>query len=161
MHSLRTILTIPLLAGALALTGAPISAQESKAGGISIVQPWIRATPTAAKTAAGYLKVTNNGKEADALVSATVDGAEATEIHEMAMKDNVMTMRRLDKGADVKPGETLELKPGGFHLMMIGLKAPYRKGESVKATLTFAKAGTVAVEFKVEGPRGPSGHTGH
>jgi copper(I)-binding protein len=165
MHHIPTLLKTSLLAAALALAGAGLSAQEFKAGDLRITQPWTRATPTGAKTAAGYLKITNGGKEADTLVSASSDGAEVVEVHEMAMKDSVMTMRRLENGVEIKPGQTVELKPGSFHLMMIGVKAPFEKGKVVRGTLTFAKAGTVAVEFKVEGPGGPAGkkpeHSGH
>jgi periplasmic copper chaperone A len=165
MLHIPTFVKSCLLAAALALTGTGLSAQEFKAGDLRITQPWTRATPTGAKTAAGYLKITNSGKEADTLVSASSDGAEVVEVHEMTMKDSVMTMRRLEKGVEIKPGQTVELKPGSFHLMMIGVKEPFEKGKVIKGTLTFAKAGTVAVEFKVEGPGGPAGkkpdHSGH
>jgi len=62
-----------------------------------------------------------------------------------------MRMRQLEKGLEIAPGETIKLKPGSYHLMMIGLKQPYQEGEAVKGSMTFEKAGTVDIEFVVEG----------
>jgi copper(I)-binding protein len=134
------------------------SAHEYKAGDLTIGHPWIRATPAGAKTAGGYLTITNHGKETEAFVGGSAAGAELFEIHEMTMADNLMKMRRLDAPLKIEPGQTLELKPGGFHLMLIGLNAPFREGEKIKGTLIFEKAGTVEVEFKVEPMGGRSEH---
>jgi copper(I)-binding protein len=67
----------------------------------------------------------------------------------MSMADNVMRMRELENGLAIKPGETVELKPGGQHLMFFDLKQPLKEGQSVKGTLVFEKAGTVEVEYGV------------
>jgi copper(I)-binding protein len=134
------------------------SAHEYKTGDLTIGHPWIRATPAGAKTAGGYLKITNHGKQTEKFVGGSATGAQQFEIHEMAMADNLMKMRRLDAPLEIKPGETVELKPGGFHLMLIGLNAPFREGEKIKGTLVFEKAGTVEVEFKVEPMGGKTGH---
>jgi copper(I)-binding protein len=58
-------------------------------------------------------------------------------------------MRPLKDGLEIKPGQTVELTPGGFHIMLAGLKKPLNKGDHFNATLTFEKAGTVDVEFDV------------
>lgn len=120
-----------------------------KVGDLTVASPWTRATPGGAKVAGGYLKVTNNGKSPDRLVKATASIADRMEIHEMSMVDGVMKMRPLANGLTIKPGETVELKPGGFHLMFMDIKQPLKQGEVVKATLTFEKAGTLEVPFNV------------
>jgi uncharacterized protein YcnI/copper(I)-binding protein len=120
-----------------------------KVGDLIVASPWTRATPGGAKIAGGYLKVTNNGKSADRLVGATSVIADRIEIHEMSMNDGVMKMRQLADGLTIKPGETVELKPGGFHMMFMDIKQPLKQGDVVKATLTFEKAGKLDVSFNV------------
>lgn len=120
-----------------------------KVGDLAVASPWTRATPGGAKIAGGYLKITNNGKSPDRLVSVTSAGADRVEIHEMSMTDGVMKMRPLADGLTVKPGETVEFKPGGFHLMFMDIKLPLKQGDTLKATLKFEKAGTLDVSFSV------------
>jgi periplasmic copper chaperone A len=150
MHFSRHFPTALALLGALALSAPSLSAHEFKAGDLQIGHPWTRATPAGASTAAGYVKITNNGKEADTLVGASAEAADKVEVHEMTMENDVMKMRQLKEGVTIKPGETIELKPGATHLMIIGVKAPFKEGTMIKGALAFAKAGTVPVEFKVE-----------
>lgn len=102
-----------------------------------------------AKIAGGYLKITNTGKSPDRLVSAISAGADRVEIHEMSMTDGVMKMRPLADGLTIKPGETVELKPGGLHMMFMDIKQPLKQGDKLKATLTFEKAGKLDVSFDV------------
>lgn len=129
---------------------APVAGSDTwKAGDLLVASPWTRATPGGAKIAGGYLKITNNGKVADRLVGATTANADRVEIHEMSMTDGVMKMRPLADGLTVKPGETVELKPGGFHMMFMDIKQPLKQGEALKATLTFEKAGQLDVVFNV------------
>lgn len=129
---------------------APKSGSDTlKAGDLIVAAPWTRATPGGAKIAGGYLKITNNGKSADRLLSATSAGADRVEIHEMSMTDGVMKMRPLTDGLTIKPGETVELKPGGFHIMFMDIKQPLKQGDKLKATLTFEKAGKLDVTFDV------------
>jgi periplasmic copper chaperone A len=127
-----------------------------KAGDLVITPPWSRATPAGAKVAGGFMTITNNGKTADRLIGGSAELANVFEVHEMSMKDGVMQMRALDKGLEIKPGETVELKPGGYHIMFIDIKKPFAEGEKVKGFLTFERAGRVEVEFKVES-RGATG----
>ncbi|MBV9076494.1 MAG: DUF1775 domain-containing protein [Methylobacteriaceae bacterium] len=136
-----------------ATTGAtaPAPAAAVSAGTLTIEQPWIRATPGGAKVAGGYLRITNRGSEPDRLVSASVPLAARGEVHEMAMEAGVMKMREVEGGLVIPPGGTVELKPGGFHLMFLDLREPAREGETVQGTLTFEKAGTVALTFQVGG----------
>ena len=154
-----------LMAAAIGLAlASPALAHDYTLGTLKIGHPWSRATPAAAKVGGGYLKVQNTGKEADRLVSVSAPFAGRTEIHEMAVTDGVMTMRPLEKGVAIPAGETVEFKPGGFHIMFMELKEPLKQGERRKGTLTFEKAGTVEVEFAVDavGAKGGSHeHKGH
>jgi uncharacterized protein YcnI/copper(I)-binding protein len=120
-------------------------------GDLKVNSPWTRATPGGAKIAGGYLTITNTGKEPDRLVSATTAVADHAEIHEMSMTGGVMKMRPLPDGLTIKPGETVALKPGGYHMMFMGLKQPLKQGDTMKVTLVFEKAGKLDVAFTVGG----------
>lgn len=143
-----------LLAAALTVVAAQASAHDFKAGALEIKHPWSRATVPAAKVGGGYFSVVNSGDTADRLVSATAEIAEKTEIHQMEMKDGVMSMREVPGGLEVPAKGELVLQPGGqgagYHLMFMGLKRPLLKGEKFAGSVTFEKAGTVPVEFAVE-----------
>jgi copper(I)-binding protein len=144
---------------ALALFATGASAHDFKAGPLVIDHPWARATPKGAAVAGGYMKITNTGSVPDRLAGGTTDAAKKFEIHEMKMEGTVMRMRELSDGLEIPPGATVELKPGSYHVMMMNLAKPFVKGEKVKATLTFEKAGKVEIEFAVEAVGGsPAGH---
>ena len=154
-----------LFALAFALVAGTASAHEYKAGSIEIKHPWARATPKGSEVAGGYMKLINTGKETDRLVGGSMPTAGKFEIHEMSMDGNVMKMRPLPNGIEIKPGQTVELKPGSYHLMFVGLKAPFEQGKRVKGTLQFEKAGAVEVEYAVEAAGSTPGrhdeHKGH
>jgi periplasmic copper chaperone A len=139
-----------VLAVALAVLAAGAQAQDYKLGSIEISQPWSRATPPSAQTAGGFLAITNKGTTADRLIAVKSAVSDKAEVHEMKMDGNVMRMREVEKGLEIPPGATVELKPGGFHLMFMGLKAPLAKDQRVPITLVFEKAGSVDVDMKVE-----------
>lgn len=136
---------------ATVLFAAPALALEYNIGPLHIGHAWARATPKGAQVGGGYLSVTNNGKEVDRLVGGSTPFADKFELHEMSMDQGVMKMRPVSGGIEIKPGDTVTLKPGGYHVMFVGLKQPLKQGERVPATLDFAKAGAVKVEFVVEG----------
>jgi copper(I)-binding protein len=146
----------------LVLLAAPAQAQEVKAGDLVITQPWSRATPGGAKIAGGFLTIENKGATPDRLIGGAGDVAGKVEIHEMAMNNGVMTMRPLDKGLVIEPGKTVKLAPGGFHLMLMDLKTPFKQGDKVPLTLQFEKAGKVALSLDVEGvgAQAPQDHSG-
>jgi copper(I)-binding protein len=137
------------LAACLLATGA--AAQQYKLGAIEIDHPWSRATPKGAKIGAGYVSIKNAGSIADRLVGGSFADAGKVELHQMTMDQGVMKMRPVAGGLEIKPGETVELKPDGLHLMFIDLKQPLKKGEQVDGTLEFEKAGTVQVQYTVGG----------
>jgi periplasmic copper chaperone A len=147
----------------LALFAAPAAADEVKAGDLVITQAWSRATPGGAKIAGGYLTIENKGAAPDRLIGGAGDVAAKIEVHEMATKDGVMTMRPLEKGLAIEPGKTVKLAPGGYHLMMMDLKGPLKQGDKVPLTLEFEKAGKVNLSLDVQGvgAQGPAGAGGH
>lgn len=156
----KTALTAVALAMALSFVQAA-SAHEFKQGDLTIGHPWSRATLPGAKVAAGYLTVKNNGTAPDRLISVTADIAGKSEIHEMTVKDGVMTMRPLAGGLEIPAGGEVKLEPGSYHLMFMGLNAPAVEGVKFPATLTFEKAGTVKVEFAVDKAGGEADHNAH
>ena len=137
-------------AGAIVLSSAA-HAYDYKVGALEIDHPWSRAVPKGATVAAGYVTIKNTGNEPDRLISGSTPVAGKFEIHEMSMDKGVMRMRPVQGGVVIKPGETLELKPQSFHIMMTGLKQPIEKGKPFKGSLVFEKAGEVEVDFAVEG----------
>lgn len=148
---------------AVALGAAPQAhSQEIKAGDLMITQAWSRATPGGAKIGGGYLTIENKGAVADRLIGGSGDIAARVEVHEMSMKDGVMTMRPLDKGLAIEPGKTVKLAPGGYHLMLMDLKGPLKQGDKVPVTLEFEKAGKVKLSFDVQavGAQAPAGADG-
>ena len=136
----------------------PAVAQDAKVGGLTLAQPWTRATPPGADAAGAYLVIRNSGQGMDRLVAGSSPVARAVEIHEMAMVNNVMTMRALPSGLAIEPGKEMELKPGSYHVMLIGLKEPLRQGDVIPITLQFQDAGTTTLSFRVEaiGAQGPA-----
>jgi periplasmic copper chaperone A len=137
------------LAALLATVALAAQARDYKLGTLEIVNPWTRATPASAPSGGGFLVITNTGKTADRLIAVKSQTSGKVEIHEMKMDGNVMRMRELEKGLEIPPGGTVELKPGGYHIMFMGLKAPFEKDTRVPATLVFEKAGSIDVELSV------------
>jgi periplasmic copper chaperone A len=152
--------TLAALLGLAALAAAPAIAQDYNAGAIRIEAPWLRATPSGAKVAGGYMKLYNTGSEADRLVGGTVSMAGGFEVHEMRMDGSVMRMRELPDGLELPPGRSVELKPGAYHVMLTDLKQKLKEGDKVKGTLQFEKAGKVEVEYVVRGMGSTGGHGG-
>jgi periplasmic copper chaperone A len=151
---------IAIIAAVFALGASQAAAVDYTVGSLQITQPWARATPKGAAVAGGYMKITNNGTAPDRLIGGSAGFAGTLEIHEMAMDKGVMKMRPLPSGIEIKAGQTVELKPGSYHVMFKGLKAPLQKGQNVKGTLEFEKAGKVDVEYQVEAIGATGGNPG-
>jgi uncharacterized protein YcnI/copper(I)-binding protein len=158
-HSLKSPAPIVRLAAAAPDNAMAQMSGMVHAGDLMISTPWTRATPPGAKVAGGYLTVTNGGKTSDKLLGGTFTGGSRIEVHEMSMNDGVMKMRPLNDGLEIKPGATVKLEPGGYHLMLMDLAKPLAKGDKVKAQLQFEKAGKVDVELDVNavGASAPAG----
>ena len=155
--NLRTF-SAGLIAGLFLASGS--HAADYRAGDIQVDKPWARATVPGQQAGGGFLKLENKGA-ADRLLSASADVSQTVELHTMAMEGNVMRMRQVD-GIDLPAGKAVELKPGGYHVMFIGLKAPLKAGDSFPVKLRFEKAGELTVQMKVEamGPGAAGMHGG-
>lgn len=145
---------IALACGLLA-TANVAPARDFKAGDVVISHPWSRATPKGATVGAGYLVVENRGTIADRLLGGSVDVAAGFEIHDVVVEDGVMRMRELN-ALEIPPGGSLEVKPGGRHLMFVGLLHPLAAGEKARGALQFEQAGRIEVEFDVIGMGAPA-----
>jgi copper(I)-binding protein len=138
-----------LAAVALALPAGPLAAAEVRFKDLVIDHPVARATVPGAEVAGAYLKIRNAGKAADRLVRVATPAAGMAEIHEMYFEKDVMKMRAI-AGIDIKPGATITLQPGSYHVMLMGLKRPLAVGDKFPLNLTFEKAGSVEVTVEVE-----------
>ncbi|MBP2293561.1 copper chaperone PCu(A)C [Azospirillum rugosum] len=146
------------LAAFLALSLACAAAPALADGGVSVTAPWARAAAPSARNGGAFMVVTNGGTEPDRIVAAQTPIAEKAELHTHQMDNGVMKMRPVDAIA-VAPGEPVTLRPGGLHVMLLGLKQPLTQGSRFPVTLTFAKAPPVTVEVPVLGAAamGPEG----
>ena len=126
-----------------------------KLGSLTVEAPWAR-IGRGARAGAAYLRIVNAGAETDRLIGASSPVAERVELHSHKMQDEVMRMRRVE-AVPVPAGQTAELKPGGDHVMLIGLAGPPEQGGSFPLTLIFQKAGKVTVPVAVRpiAARGP------
>lgn len=151
-----------LFALALLAACASAHAHDYTVGELKIAHPWARATPGAIQNGAAYMMLTNTGKQADRLVSASTDVAGVAELHTHLHEDGVMKMRQVND-VPLAAGSTVKLQPGGLHIMLIKLKQPLKEGDKVPLTLRFEKAGEVKVDVQVDkvGAMPATPHTGH
>ncbi|KPP98042.1 copper chaperone PCu(A)C [Marinobacter sp. HL-58] len=148
-----TALAAPVLIGSSILAGTFANtavAHEYTEGEITVDHPWSRPTPPGVPMGVGYMVITNNGDSDVTLISATTSRAKSVSIHESAMKDGTMSMRPLKEGLPIPAGQTVELKPHGYHLMLEKLDGPLKEGESIPLTLGFEGAADMDVELDVE-----------
>ncbi len=131
-----------------------VHAAEVTLGDLKIFEPYTRAMASNAPVGAGYMAITNAGKADDRLISAQSDRAGQVAVHEMKIQNDVMIMREMQNGLEVPAGETVELKPGGYHIMYLKVPVPFKQGESVRTTLTFEKAGSITLDVPVAGLAG-------
>ena len=131
----------------LSLAGAPVLAADTRVGAIEIEHPWARASATA--NGAMYMEIENKGAAADKLVAASTAAAAKAELHTHLLENGIARMRPVD-AIEVTPGSPTVLRPGGLHVMLIGLKKPLQIGDTITVTLTFEKAGRVDVTVPVQ-----------
>jgi len=145
---------------ALCLAGTPALAQSPAAGDLTVVaQPWARPTARSAPNGAVYLTIANKGPAADRLIQAHAEVSARTELHTHLNDGGVMRMRPV-AAIDIPAGGTAELKPGGLHVMLLGLKAPLAAGTRFPLTLTFEKSAPVTVTVTVQRDAAAAGHGG-
>ncbi len=129
----------------------PVAGPAAAESPIRVENAWSRATPPGTEIGVGYFTVKNEGDTPDRLVSVQTPVAEKAEIHRTKMTDGKMEMRPVTGGVAVPAKATVVFEPAGYHLMLIGLKAPLEKGSTFTASLIFERAGTIEVTFSVAG----------
>jgi copper(I)-binding protein len=132
---------LPALAAILALSCSALYAQA-----VDVKDAWARATVPGQKATGAFMKLT--AKDGAKLVAVSTPSAGVAEVHEMKMDGDVMKMRAVQGGLDLPAGKAVELKPGGYHIMLMDLKAPLPKDSTVPLTLVFKDA--KGVESKQE-----------
>lgn len=141
-----------LAASLLSIACASASAQ------VTVKDPWVRATVAQQKATGAFMQITS--PKAARLVEVRSSAAGVTEIHEMTMNNNVMRMRAVGT-LDLPAGKTVELKPGGYHVMLMDLKEPVSEGQKVPVSLVFEHADGKRETVDVQAPvRGLDGGTG-
>ncbi|MCB9419718.1 MAG: copper chaperone PCu(A)C [Ardenticatenaceae bacterium] len=147
MNRFRVLLFVLLLLGLV----VGCSSGTTTSGKMEVQDAWGRTSPMAAQNGAFYMNLVNNSSEDDALKSASTDACDVVELHEMYMMENdVMGMRPVQGGEiPVPSGQTVELKPGGLHVMCIGKTADFNVGDKYTLNLEFAKAGSMAVTVDI------------
>ena len=158
------------MAIALVACAAPGAPAQNAAGqsDISVRDPWARPTigmgtseghshgsgdkPMSSMISAAYMVIENRGNAPDRLLGASGDVAAAIEVHETKQKDGMMMMEEVKDGLEVPANGNVELKPAGYHIMLIDLKRELKPGDTFKLTLNFSSGKTVAVDVAVREP---------
>lgn len=125
-----------------------------KVGELTLTGGWLRAMLPGQPAGGGYVTITNGGSAADRLISVSTTAAGKSELHMMEMKNDVMVMRPVEGGIEVPAGATVELKPGGLHLMFTHVTEPFKEGATVQVTLEFEQAGKIEVPLPVKAASG-------
>lgn len=146
---MRALQNIAFVAVLMAITPA-VFAQGTGTSTIVVEEPWARATPAGAETGAAYMTLDNKTSTADRLTAASSDVAAKLQIHEMTVVNGVMQMRQLVDGLPIPAGGSVVLKPGSYHIMLLGLKKPLKAGDTFPLRLTFERAGNISVTVPVE-----------
>ncbi|MDH4414354.1 MAG: DUF1775 domain-containing protein [Rhizobium sp.] len=128
--------------------------QAVTAGNLALTAGFTKAMLPGQPVGGGFITITNKGGEDDRLISASSAQAGEVQLHEMAMEGDVMKMRQLTDGIAIPAGQTVELTPGGLHLMFFKVAEAFKEGATVNVTLTFEKAGAVDVVLPVGPARG-------
>lgn len=161
MNFKLTLIGLLAIAALSVNAASPTFAEGYKVGKLTVNQPWARPSIGNIGNSAAFMAVTNAGGQDDILVSVATPIARNAELHNHIMEGNVMKMRRVKDGITVPANGSAELKPGGLHVMLLGLNRKVGVGDSFPMTLTFSKAGEIAVEVKVLKSKPAEGHKHH
>jgi copper(I)-binding protein len=147
----RRMRTRPVLIALAAVLASTVAApaKDFQAGTLTIEKPWVRPSLGQATNSAAYMKIENSGDAPDRLTAVKTDAADNVMLHESRMEGDVMKMVHLANGIEIPAHGAAELKPLGLHVMLMGLKAPLKDGETLPLTLVFEKAGEVPVAATV------------
>ena len=162
---MKTTFKFAAMGACLVASATAAFAHGYKLGDISVHHPYAIETPKMVKSGGGYMTITNNGKEDDALIAVKADFPQVM-LHKTVIKDGVATMPHMHK-VELKAGETVTFEPGSLHVMFMGLGGdPFEVGEKIPATLVFEKAGALDVVFNVQARKGKKetmsmDHSGH
>lgn len=148
---LFALLLILALAACAPKTGLQVEGAWARAAGLLDAGTSAHGGMSVGTTSAAFLSITNNTGQADRLLAAECDAARAVELHETRMENDIMAMRQVD-GIDIPAGATVELKPGGYHIMLIDLNQELKAGQKLALTLVFENAGRVALEAEIRAP---------
>lgn len=148
------------MAVAVTVLGVGWSSADDHGTGVQVANPWARASAGMTGAGAVYMTLSNPGAAADSLVAASSPIAATAELHTHIAEGDVMRMRPVDS-IEVPAGETVELRPGGLHVMLMNLEAPLTRDETFPLTLSFATAGDVTVDVTVLAPGAMSGEDTH
>ena len=142
---------------ALAALSLSLLAAAASAATIEVKNAYIPAPPPGAPTAVGYGVITNHGPTSDRLMDGHSGAAASVQLHQMSTTGGVMRMRPVAGGLPIGASASVKLSPDGYHLMLIGLKAPLRVGQHVRVVLRFQRSGNVTVDFPVRAPAAAGG----
>ncbi len=149
MHHLTQFITRFALLALVACVCTGAAQAQAQSPDIAISNAWARPTVEGQQGGGGFVTLINHGKSDDRLIGASSPAAGHMELHTMKIENNVMRMRQVPN-IEIKAGETVELKPGGLHVMFMDLKQPLITGSKAPVTLQFEKAGTVTIEFTIQ-----------
>jgi periplasmic copper chaperone A len=135
----------------LAPAQAVATPASHRVGTIVIEDPWSGASPGGAKNADGSMRIVNIGHEPDRLIGGAAADLCGLEVHRSEASDGFARMLPLTEGLAIQPGETIKLKSGSLHAMLVDLPKGPQKGDVIKRTLVFEKVRTIKIEYKVGG----------
>jgi periplasmic copper chaperone A len=138
----------------------PALAEGQATGEVKVGYPWTRPTPGTTIPGVGYMTLENHGPADDRLLAAESPAAGTVTMHRTEVEGGVARMLPQEEGIAIPAHGSVSLEPGGYHLMLSGLKAPLTLGQSIPLTLAFERAGRVTVELKVERPSAARGEHG-
>ncbi|MDQ2065240.1 copper chaperone PCu(A)C [Xinfangfangia sp. CPCC 101601] len=145
-------LVLPLLAAMLFSTAA--TAHSTNHGTLEIIHPNIPQPAATAKTAGGYMAISNEGDTPDRLIGVETEIAARAEVHLTEVNaEGIASMRHVE-ALEIPAGDTTLLEQGGAHVMLMGLNTQLTEGDMVKATLIFEQAGRIEIEFMIDPPGG-------
>lgn len=146
----KNITMIAVITTVFSLLSIDAKADDYKIGDLELIHPWARASAGKAKAGVAYIqRIVNHGTSIDRLIGASTPAAKTAHLHTNVMAGGVMKMRPV-KAIEINPGEAAVLKPGGFHIMLMGLHKPLNKGDSFPLTLVFEKAGKIELSIDVD-----------
>ena len=121
----------------------------STAAEVEISNAWLKESIPGTENGAGYFTISNVGTDVTTIVGAQTDASRAVEVHQHVLRDGMMRMRRVPE-LQLEPGETVVFQPGGYHLMLFGVKNAFKPGQNVEFTLLFNDGDRVSFVAEVK-----------